>query len=302
MSFELSEDHETFRKVVRDFAEGEIAPHVAAVGPGAPLPGRRRAQDGRARAVRAGRPRGVRRRTAATSPSLCVAIEELGRVDQSIGITLSAGVGLGINPILTFGTDEQKQRLAARPGRRPRAGRVRPDRARGRLGRRRHPHPRRRCDERRVGHQRRQGVHHQLRHADHLGRHGHRPHRTGRRRDLDDHGARPARPGFIVEPAYDKLGWHASDTHGLTFDDCRVPEDEPARRARPRASSSSSPSSTTAGSRSRRWRSAWPRPAWTLPADYAKTGTPSARRSGRDQGGRVPARRPRRRRSRRPGC
>ena len=29
MSFELSEDHETFRKVVRDFAEGEIAPHVA---------------------------------------------------------------------------------------------------------------------------------------------------------------------------------------------------------------------------------------------------------------------------------
>ena len=33
---------------------------------------------------------------------LCVAIEELGRVDQSIGITLSAGVGLGINPILTL--------------------------------------------------------------------------------------------------------------------------------------------------------------------------------------------------------
>jgi short-chain 2-methylacyl-CoA dehydrogenase len=31
-------------------------------------------------------------------------------------------------------------------------------------------------------------------------------------------------PGFTVEPAYDKLGWHISDTHGLTFDDCRVPE------------------------------------------------------------------------------
>jgi short/branched chain acyl-CoA dehydrogenase len=42
--------------------------------------------------------------------SLCIAIEELGRVDQSIGITLSAGVGLGINPILTYGTDEQKER------------------------------------------------------------------------------------------------------------------------------------------------------------------------------------------------
>ena len=46
MTFELSEDHETFRKVVRDFAEREVAPHVAAVGPGAPLPGGRRAGDG----------------------------------------------------------------------------------------------------------------------------------------------------------------------------------------------------------------------------------------------------------------
>jgi butyryl-CoA dehydrogenase len=27
-----------------------------------------------------------------------------------------------------------------------------------------------------------------------------------------------------VEPAYEKLGWHASDTHPLTFQDCRVPE------------------------------------------------------------------------------
>ena len=32
-------------------------------------------------------------------------------------------------------------------------------------------------------------------------------------------------PGFEVEPAYEKMGWHASDTHGLRFDDCRVPED-----------------------------------------------------------------------------
>jgi butyryl-CoA dehydrogenase len=30
--------------------------------------------------------------------------------------------------------------------------------------------------------------------------------------------------GLIVEPAYDKLGWHISDTHPLTFIDVRVPE------------------------------------------------------------------------------
>jgi alkylation response protein AidB-like acyl-CoA dehydrogenase len=32
-------------------------------------------------------------------------------------------------------------------------------------------------------------------------------------------------PGFTAEPAYDKVGWHASDTHPLTFDDVRVPEE-----------------------------------------------------------------------------
>jgi butyryl-CoA dehydrogenase len=32
-------------------------------------------------------------------------------------------------------------------------------------------------------------------------------------------------PGFTVEPAYRKMGWHASDTHGLVLADCRVPAD-----------------------------------------------------------------------------
>jgi alkylation response protein AidB-like acyl-CoA dehydrogenase len=30
-------------------------------------------------------------------------------------------------------------------------------------------------------------------------------------------------PGFTVAPPYRKMGWHASDTHELSFDDCRVP-------------------------------------------------------------------------------
>ncbi len=32
-------------------------------------------------------------------------------------------------------------------------------------------------------------------------------------------------PGFTVQPGYDKVGWHASDTHPLTMDDVRVPVD-----------------------------------------------------------------------------
>src|SRR3954453_7447454 len=43
--------------------------------------------------------------------ALCLAIEALGRVDQSMAITLEAGVSLGAMPIFRFGTDEQKAEL-----------------------------------------------------------------------------------------------------------------------------------------------------------------------------------------------
>jgi short-chain 2-methylacyl-CoA dehydrogenase len=32
--------------------------------------------------------------------------------------------------------------------------------------------------------------------------------------------------GFVVHPGYRKMGWRASDTHEITFDDCRVPGDK----------------------------------------------------------------------------
>ena len=108
MSFELSEDHEQFRRTVRDFAEKEIAPHAAQWDRDHHFP------------VDVVQKMGQLGLFGLTAPeqyggadgdftSLCVAIEEIGRVDQSMGITLEAAVGLGINPILTFGTDEQKE-------------------------------------------------------------------------------------------------------------------------------------------------------------------------------------------------
>jgi short-chain 2-methylacyl-CoA dehydrogenase len=219
MMFELSGEHETFRKVVRDFAEREVAPHVAQWDREHHLP---------IEIVNAMGDLGLfglivpeqYGGSGADFTSLCVAIEELGRVDQSIGVTLEAGVGLGINPILMFGTDEQKQQWL-------------PDLVAGRaLAGFGLTEPEAGSDA---------GA-------------------TKTRATLDDgywtiNGAKafitnsgtsitslvtvaaktgdneistiivPAgTPGFIVEPAYDKLGWHISDTHGITFDDCRVPE------------------------------------------------------------------------------
>ena len=73
-----------------------------------------------------------------------------------------------------------------------------------------------------MGDQRQQAVHHQLRHRHHLAVHGYTrapaPVRTASRRSPAI--IVPVRtPGFEVGPSYAKLGWHASDTHPLTFTD-----------------------------------------------------------------------------------
>ena len=47
--------------------------------------------------------------------------------------------------------------------------------------------------------------------------------RTGSARQITALIVPSGTPGFTVEPAYRKMGWHASDTHPLTFDDCLVP-------------------------------------------------------------------------------
>ena len=151
--------------------------------------------------------------------SLCIAIEELGRVDQSIGITLSAAVGLGANPLFRFGTADQKQRWL-------------PDLVSGKtLGAFGLTEPDAGSDAGST--------------------------RTTARVEkgnwvingaksfitnsgtpitsiitvtaLTDDGIssfiiEAGAPGLTIEPAYRKLGWHASDTHGLSLDDVTVPD------------------------------------------------------------------------------
>ena len=269
MTFELSREHEEFRRTVREFAEAEIAPHAAQWDRDHHFPVDVVQKMGKLGLFGLTAPEeyGGAGREDGDFTSLCVAIEEIGRVDQSMGITLEAAVGLGINPILTFGTEEQKQTwlpdlvagqaLAGfgltEPGAGSDAGATR---TRAEL-----------VDGEWVVNGAKQFITNSGL-GDHPRGDGDRPHRrrreNGAAREISaDHASRRGTPGFIAEPAYDKLGWHASDTHPLTFTDVPGPRGQPARRRGAAATRSSSPRSTTAGSRSPRWRSAASRPAST---------------------------------------
>ncbi|OBG01747.1 acyl-CoA dehydrogenase family protein [Mycolicibacter sinensis] len=157
--------------------------------------------------------------------ALTLALEELGKVDQSVAMTLEAGVGLGAMPIYRFGTEEQKQTwlpdlVAGRalagfgltePGAGSDAGGTRTT-------------------------ARRDGGDWVI--------NGTKQFITNSGTDITSlvtvtavTGTRPdgkkeistiivpsGTPGFTVEPAYNKVGWNASDTHPLTFTDARVPQ------------------------------------------------------------------------------
>jgi butyryl-CoA dehydrogenase len=222
MDFELSEEQEAFRKVVRDFAESEIAPHAEAWDRDHVFP---------VDTVRAMGDLGLfgipfpeeYGGGGADLTTLCVAIEELARVDQSMAITLEAAVGLGASPIFRFGTEEQRQRWL-------------PDLCAGRAlgafgltepgGGSDAGAPRTRADLDEA--------------AGEWVVNGEKAFITNAGTPITSVVTITARtgPGEIssivvpagtagleVAPPYRKMGWHASDTRGLAFTDCRVPAD-----------------------------------------------------------------------------
>ena len=267
MTFELSREHEEFRRSVREFAEAEIAPHAAQWDRDHHFPVDVVQKMGKLGLFGPHRARGVRRRRRGRRLHQPVRGDRGDRPRRPVDGHHPRGGG---RPRHQPDPDLRHRRaegstwlpdLVAGPD----ARRLRPDRARRRLRRRGDPHQGR-ARRRRVGRQRRQAVHHQLRLRDHLAGHGHRPHRrrarTARPRSRRSSCPRGT-PGFTAEKAYDKLGWHASDTHPLTFERraaCPRPTCSASGAA---ATRSSSPPSTTAGSPSPRWRSAASRPAST---------------------------------------
>ncbi len=217
---ELTDEHEALRAVVRDFAAAEIEPFAAEWDRTHEFPVDTVRKMGDLGLFGIPFPESVGG-GGGDLTGLCVAIEELARIDQSMAITLEAGVGLGANPIFKFGSPDQQARWL-------------PDlcagRALGAFG----------LTEPDAG-------------SDAGG--------TRTRADLDDAAGEwvisgekafitnsgtpitsvitvtaltgpgevsaivvPAgTPGLEVQPPYRKMGWHASDTHGLTFVECRVP-------------------------------------------------------------------------------
>ncbi len=225
-TYELSREHEEFRRSVREFAEAEIGPYAAQWDRDHHFP------------VDVVRRMGALGLFGLTAPeeyggagehgdftSLCVAIEEVGRVDQSLGITLEAAVGLGINPILTYGTDEQRatwlpdlvsgDRLAGfgltEPGAGSDAGATR---------------------TRAVLENGEWVVDGAKQFITNSGSEITSVVTVTARTGTRENGSPEisaiivpsGTPGFTAEKAYDKLGWHASDTHPLALQDVRVPE------------------------------------------------------------------------------
>ena len=109
LSYALAPEQEEFRTVVRAFADDVIAPVADEINAQGRFPTEIVRQMGEMGLF--GIPFDERwDGMGGDFLTLCLAIEEIGRVDQSLGITLEAAVGLGAAPLDRFGTDEQKQR------------------------------------------------------------------------------------------------------------------------------------------------------------------------------------------------
>jgi short/branched chain acyl-CoA dehydrogenase len=220
MNFSFTDEHVALRAMMREFTQSRVAPHAEQWDADHHFPTDVIAEMGDLGlfGITADEEWGG---ASGDFTSLCIAIEELSRADQSMGITLEAAVGLGINPIHEFGTPEQKRRWL-------------PDLVAGRtlagFG----------LTEPDAGSDAGATATKAELDGDEWIINGSKAFITNSGTDITSLVTITARTGpdeistiivpsdtkgFIVEPAYRKMGWRASDTHPLTFVDCRVPKE-----------------------------------------------------------------------------
>jgi alkylation response protein AidB-like acyl-CoA dehydrogenase len=224
IGYKLDEEHEDLRKNVAGFARDVIAPVIGDLYEREEFPYDIVAQLGRMGLF--GLP--VAEEFGGMGGdyvALCVALEELGRVDSSVAVTLEAGVGLGIMPIYRFGTEAQQrewlpalcagEKLAAfgltEPGGGTDVAGAMKTRARLEDGEWVIDGSKSFITNSGTSITAVVGV----------------AAVTGTREDgkpeISTILVPSGTPGFTVAPQYSKVGWCASDTHELAFDGCRVP-------------------------------------------------------------------------------
>ena len=229
MNFELDEEYQDLSDTVRDFADEVIAPVSARYDAAHEFPYDIVAQMGEMGLFGLPFPEeygGM----GGDYFALCLALEQIARVDQSVAITLEAGVSLGAMPIHRFGTEEQKQRWL-------------PDLAAGRaldgLGLT-EPEAGSDAGGTRTTAKREDGQWVIDGAKEFITNSGTAITRLvnvtavtgttelpdGRvRKEISTIIVPTDTPGFRAEQAYDKVGWNASDTHPLSLQDVRVPEE-----------------------------------------------------------------------------
>ncbi|NKZ13763.1 acyl-CoA dehydrogenase [Mycolicibacterium septicum DSM 44393] len=156
--------------------------------------------------------------------ALCLALEELGKVDQSVAITLEAGVSLGAMPVYRFGNEAQKQEWLPLLASGKALGAFGLTEAGGGSDAGATKTTAKMDDGHWIINGSKQFITNSGTDITKLvtvtavtGE------REGGKKEISSILVPVPIEGFTAEPAYNKVGWNASDTHPLSFDDVRVP-------------------------------------------------------------------------------
>ena len=157
--------------------------------------------------------------------ALCLALEELGKIDQSVAITLEGGVSLGAMPVYRFGTEAQKQEWLPLLTSGRALGAFGLTEAGGGTDAGATKTTARLDDGHWLINGSKQFITNSGTDITRLVTVTAVTGTVGDRREISAILVPVPTAGFVAEPAYDKVGWNASDTHPLSFTDVRVPEE-----------------------------------------------------------------------------
>lgn len=228
MTYDLTPEQQKLRDEVRDFADTVVAPAAYEYDTKRELPYEILGQMGEMGLF--GLPFPVEYGGQGRDyVDLCLAVEQLARVDQSIAVTLEAGVGLGAMPVWRSGTEAQKQEwipMLARGEALAAFGLTEAEAGSDAAGTKTTA---RLEDGQWVIDGTKQFITNSGSKITRLititAVTGESVREDGSvKKELTAILVPSGTPGLTVLPAYDKVGWHTSDTHPLRFDDVRVPE------------------------------------------------------------------------------